>query len=173
MSTRACIAFETDPGGDWRGRYHHSDGYPSGLGRTLFDLARRWDFDRMRRTLFEEHTGWSSINGANWDAPIGFNSKRLCALCGISLFDHRTVETTPCKHEWSRGPACYCHGDRSEEGWIVEPKDMDDSDMEWCYIVRGRRMDVHRIGYQRGLSPLLISVDLDQPEPDWDAIERA
>jgi hypothetical protein len=38
MSTRAVIARQTDPDdpGCWEGRYHHWDGYPSGLGRALW-----------------------------------------------------------------------------------------------------------------------------------------
>ena len=64
MSTRACIA-RMDPTGAWAGRYHHTDGYPSGLGRQLWRLLRDifdGNTDRMLRALIDDHpAGWSSL----------------------------------------------------------------------------------------------------------------
>lgn len=63
MSTRSCIA---KPEGDgWKGRYHHSDGYPSGLGRFLFEAHNGFfggDTDAMVKYLVDdEPVGWSFI----------------------------------------------------------------------------------------------------------------
>ena len=144
MSTRACIAFGIGDGDDWRGRYHHFDGYPSGLGQSLYALAQEWDPATMKRVLLNEHTGWSTINDADWSLPPGYGD--------------------------GDQPKCYCHGERDEDGWLVEPSSIVKSDMEWLYVIRGRSMDVHAINYKVGVGPILATVNFDGPEPDWDAI---
>ena len=55
MSTRSIIARKTE--GGFAGVYHHWDGYPVGLGQTLY---------RMYKQV------WSSINGVDWSQPIGY-----------------------------------------------------------------------------------------------------
>lgn len=67
MSTRAVIARKTDAG--FTGVYHHWDGYPSGLGKTLFTIHKTHfnkDTDKMLKVLIDAHrNGWSTIN-SNW-----------------------------------------------------------------------------------------------------------
>jgi hypothetical protein len=61
MSTRSEIF-----GPDGRGRYHHFDGYPSGVGATLWELYRHvfeCNIGEMRKVLIDDHpAGWSTIN---------------------------------------------------------------------------------------------------------------
>lgn len=77
MSTRAAIARPTESG--FTGVYHHWDGYPSGLGWTLFTLAQpdgpfSGDVERMLTTLIDEHPGgWSTINDKDWSQAPGFH----------------------------------------------------------------------------------------------------
>lgn len=70
MSTRAVIARPAptpDNPDAFVGVYHHFDGYPTGLGATLYYLYRGHfarDGHAMLRTLLDEHpAGWSTIYG--------------------------------------------------------------------------------------------------------------
>ena len=105
MSTRSIIARKTEEG--FEGTYHHWDGYPSGLGYSLWHIYKSIAVDQegtledMLDLLIDAHpTGWSSINGVDWTQPIGYVS------------------------DYARGkemnaPQCFCHGDRAEEGWVA------------------------------------------------------
>lgn len=60
MSTRSIVAV---PHGDsWRGRYIHSDGYPTARAAQLWALVQRDGLETCRRVLTEEHYGWSSLD---------------------------------------------------------------------------------------------------------------
>ena len=92
MSTRSVIARKTETG--FIGSYHHWDGYPSGLGSTLFELRNIWysgDTERMLRYLIDEHpAGWSTIC-ADWSKPAGPHPDRnllTCKTCGLPAWMH-------------------------------------------------------------------------------------
>ena len=62
MSTRSCIARRKGDG--FEGVYHHWDGYPTGLGATLWGLAQEKDSGLLLEELINKHpAGWSTING--------------------------------------------------------------------------------------------------------------
>lgn len=119
MSTRAVIARKT--GETWEGVYHHFDGYPTGLGRALYDLlhplASSDTLHRQVAVLVDEHRGgWSSIIGADWSLTPGFDEHR------------RWDDPSP------RRPSCYCHGDRSQGPYrLLTPED--DSGTEFAYVI--------------------------------------
>lgn len=94
MGTRSVIA---EPHGDgFRGRYHHWDGCPTGLGSTLWDLYHghfAQDTEAMRKYLVEdEPVGWSTINSANFALPKAWNDSQdpdsLCAKCEAPMWRH-------------------------------------------------------------------------------------
>lgn len=93
MSTRGAIARATGVG-QFAGRYHHWDSYPSGLGATLHELYNGFfacDVRAMLRTLIDEHpAGWSTINGADFSLAPGFRdfNDEKCALCGLETWRH-------------------------------------------------------------------------------------
>ncbi|MBX3081735.1 MAG: hypothetical protein KF716_08865 [Anaerolineae bacterium] len=64
MSTRSVIARWTQ-GDNWQGVYCHSDGYPSGVGATLWRIYRApfgRDLAAMLKLLIDDHPeGWSAI----------------------------------------------------------------------------------------------------------------
>jgi hypothetical protein len=174
MSTRAVIA---RPRGDgFAGRYHHWDGYPSGLGATLFWLSQPndvrtdnnlpptpWDGDieAMQKVLLDDHTGWSTINGGDFrKAPGMIEGRNGTCRCGKTQNEHYcqyNKESYPCKEgdygqhlghafdesakskadaaEASTRPQCYCHGDRSEEGWDVDEHNASGSGCEYAYVI--------------------------------------
>lgn len=94
MSTRAVIA---KPDGDgFRGRYHHFDGYPSGLGVALVGtLAEQFGGDleaMVTRLIDEEHVGWSNIIGHDLSMPSCWHDSSdpaaLCASCTLPMWRH-------------------------------------------------------------------------------------
>ena len=113
MSTRSIIARKTDKG--FTGVYHHWDGYPTGLGCTLYEMYNEGDkdLDGMLTFLIDTHpAGWSSINGVDWSKPIGF----------IEKYDPENRDT----------PQCFCHGSRREN---AEPIDQDtECGAEFAYV---------------------------------------
>ncbi len=192
MSTRSCIARSTGEG-TFKGVYHHWDGYPTGLGATLFRVYRKHfnrDLDAMLTFLIEMHpAGWSTINNANFKLPAGYReSKYRKKRNGDSDY------SKPIPH----GPVCYCHGERHEEPSPVT--EQDDCGMEWAYVfdIEKKLMHVlervytdntvstsgnnlggkHMIGmfgygapgHQRWLE--IASIDLDAREPDWKSLEE-
>jgi len=156
MSTRAYIS-STDSNGTTTGVYHHWDGYPSGLGRTIYRAYQghfRRDLDRMREYLLS-HT-WSSIVNADFSKTPGYVN-RSDLVQGIGL-----------------RPQCYCHGDRSEPCSTINPADAIDSGCEWRYELRS---DSHMAIYRaiRDVWYFVDDVRLNGPEPEprWDRITYA
>jgi hypothetical protein len=192
MSTRAAIARAVDkPGGGihFEGRYHHWDGYPTGLGRTLYQLYNGYferDLDAMLKFLIDDHPGgWSTINDRDLSLPIGFSDDNLepCEAsayhvkeglkgCGRPCWEHfqqyyagsayshrktaydgsrRRAPKPPAgtdngvlvlghvplrNYERPRGPECYCHGSRDEDGWVVTEENAAGSGCEWVYLLK-------------------------------------
>ena len=127
MSTRACIARPYGEG--FRGVYHHWDGYPSGLGASLYRL--RWlryggDTEAMAAELIDAHpAGWSTINGADWSLPIGFveldsHDGVPCATCGADWQSHY------CQYRKDGHPQPFpCpggYGYHAGHGYVPEPE---------------------------------------------------
>jgi len=49
LSTRGCVAIKTETG--WRGVYNHSDSYPSGLGKELWEHLKENDLNKFAEEL--------------------------------------------------------------------------------------------------------------------------
>ena len=174
MSTRGCIArLQRREPLEFKGVYHHWDSYPSGLGQTLFQL-RNTDFARdtnaMTRTLIDEHpAGWSTVVGTTFSKTPGFR------------------EGAGVKAETDDAPRCYCHGDRSETGWPVTHGNAAASGVEFAYVFDGATMLVLGSYYADGAKMVgmfgcgdedavwrvIAEIDLDGPEPDWEALDGA
>ena len=93
MSTRSVIARKTASG--FTGIYHHWDGYPAGLGSTLFRIHRgvfNGNTNRMLEYLIDNHPcGWSTINSADWTLPAGpkpDHNLQICVRCGKPTWKH-------------------------------------------------------------------------------------
>lgn len=175
MSTRSVIAFGTSAT-DWKGRYHHSDGYPSGVGATLFarynDFFAR-DLAAMEKYLITDHPGgWSNINDRNFAAAPGFVEYPNWPMKGNGK--NRDIDYDA----WQKlGPECYCHGDRAEgdNGFITYAGD--DWGTEWAYVTLP---SAHMLVLERRYLPQdyshsywfqVADVDLNGPEPNWRAMQ--
>ena len=182
MSTRASIARLTQVSPvKWAGRYHHWDGYPSGLGATLWELYHghfNLDLDAMLKVLIDDHpAGWSSLHAADLDQQPGFAEPL-----------HPTSQSTD-------QPQCYCHGDRQEEEWLVTDENASGSGCEWAYaftsakttdgtphntmlVLSSYTPDGKMIGYfgmgdDQAVWLVIAVVDLNGQEPNWEKIEAA
>ena len=170
MGTRAVIARRTGEN-TFAGRYHHWDGYPSGLGATLFEAYNghfKRDSRAMLRYLIDDHpAGWSTINGADFTQPPGFNENGFR----------------------STGPACYCHGGRSESENLITELNASDCGCEYAYVIDAKtsRMLVLSSYYKATGTKMigmfgcggkasdvkwsvLADVDLNGTAPDWDSL---
>lgn len=168
MSTRSAIARAKGDG--FQGVYHHWDGYPTQLGKTLWGLHHahfKGDLPRMLQVLVDQHpAGWSTINGKDFKLKPGF----------IEL-------GKPDNHR----PQCYCHGQRHE---TPNPVDQNtDQGMEWAYVfdetahAMAVLMRVHGDGDRAiGAFGMVMAqkfrwsvrgvFDLRGEEPDWEALYR-
>lgn len=165
MSTRSVIA---EPHGDgFRGRYHHFDGYPSGVGAQLWELYHGHftdDGEAMRQYLItDEPQGWSNIIGADFSLPKGWHDANdrdePCALCDLPLWRHyRQYYPTGARLPFPdqvlqldhghqsipviTGPQSYtCRGETSDEpeGYYIT-SDGDDGGTEWAYVLGARSL---------------------------------
>ncbi len=194
MATRGAIARLTHALPlHWAGRYHHWDSYPTGLGRELWNIFQghfERDLDRMLGVLIDEHpAGWSTILGADFNLQSGWSN---------SLGDSKPEEESP---EMGVSPSCYCHGDRSEEEWLVTDGNASGSGVEWAYVFTsvfahngamdseerlctmfvlssyfdsGEKMiGMFGMGDPKAHWRIAAVVDLQGAEPDWECIETA
>ncbi len=180
--TRAAIARLTQVSPvRFAGRYHHWDGYPSGLGATLWQLYHghfQGDLDPILKVLLDDHpAGWSSLHATDFDQEPGF------------------ADPLDSANQSADQPQCYCHGDRNEEGWLVTERNASGSGCEWAYVFtsakstdgkrhdtmlvlssytpHGKMIGMFGMGDDEAMWPVVAVVDLNGKEPDWERIESA
>lgn len=169
MSTRAAIARPTNEGEGaitFAGRYHHFDGYPSGLGAVLFDLYHGHfdrDLDKMLTVLIDDHPGgWSTVWGDFSMEPGYRETLNGTCVCGKTFNEHycqydmvaaRHSKAYPCGGEFGSHlghafdesaeskrlagrPQCYCHGDRSEGEYLITNENASGSGCEFVYVLK-------------------------------------
>ena len=177
MSTRSIIARQVGDG--WEGRYHHSDGYPSGVGKALYDAYNghfKQDISKMLSYLIDEHpAGWSNLVGADLRKKTGFRKDRAMQKTlarrsrgEITWEQYRSIENYP---------ECYCHGERREPADLRTSEEAERcdhyGDIEWLYVIsQGDRPVLSIFDLPPGRATLVAQVDLQGPEPDWQNIER-
>jgi hypothetical protein len=167
MGTRGCIARVKGPG-QFEGRYHHWDSYPTGLGATLYKAYHghfKKDLPAMLKYLIDDHpAGWSTINKADFSQAPGY--------------EEGGFET--------KGPNCYCHGGRSDDAWLVTQSNASDSGVEYTYAfdVEHNAMLVLSSYIKKSGAKMIGmfgsgakakdvewtcigAVKLDEPEPNW------
>lgn len=136
MSTRSVIARKTKVG--FSGRYHHWDGYPSGLGESLFKIRKKYfngDTKVMLKVLIDEHpAGWSSILNANFTKPIGWvDTMKLEDVNGVRGWEEFNKDPSP---------RCFCHGERSESTHRVNQGNASGVGCEYAYVFKGDKMHI-------------------------------
>lgn len=133
MSTRSIIAVPA--GGSWRGRYCHSDGYPSHQLRQLLALVARDGLEQVRTTLTETHSGWSYIEADRVDLPSEWREgdERYAEVPGYGLAYTTKVVALPGNPQYQQ---------ISEDEWFSfeEPAE---SDAEWGYVLDSRNILIY------------------------------
>lgn len=156
MSTRGGIARKNGTG--FKGVYHHWDGYPSGLGKMLFELRSTWRFmgdtKKMVEFLIEAHpAGWSSISGLLQDKegddykeePCELNEKNASGrgVEYVYVFDGDKMEI------WSS----YCSPNSVK-------------------FAGHKMIGAFGVGDRDAVWKVVATVDLDGPEPDWEKLNQ-
>lgn len=91
MSTRSVVAVPL-PGGGWKGRYVHFDGYPSGVGSALAKIVQRDGYEKAVQTLTQDHYGWSTVDGEDVQERYQWeNDGRFEAVPGYGIAYTDTV----------------------------------------------------------------------------------
>lgn len=142
MSTRSVIARSTDAFGGFNGVYHHWNGYPTALGKTLWELLHskkfKGDLAKMLNYVIDQHSaGWSTL--------------------------FPSAET----HK----PECYCHPKRKrasepKANWFTNLNI--EGDIEWTYVFDETNRRLIVTDTRHNASTIL---PLDGPEPDWSRVE--
>lgn len=175
MSTRSIIARSAGDG--FVGRYHHSDGYPTGLGAYLFRLInRKYDGDEsafLRFAIDEHPAGWSHIYGAAPLSDKGYDNTKSEAQCYChGYFAERdgdraqdVTQDDNCGAEWA-----YAFDEVSHNMGVFAQVGTDIPDTVGMTIIN---LDGTRTKYpERTYAWVLRAVvPLAGPEPDWQRIE--
>jgi hypothetical protein len=171
MSTNGLIARSTGEG-TFKGRYHHWDSYPSGLGVTLIELYHghfKTNLTRMLQVLLDKHpAGWSTIVGKDFNLKSGYtNIAQRPEGMSIEEFQNQPL---------NRRPQCYCHGARHEEDFLHDEKS--DCGAEWAYVFDEDEKILHVLDRQKHEQSgeyhwqEVGRIDLDsEAEINWTAIE--
>jgi hypothetical protein len=174
--------------GEWVAVYHHWDSYPEGLGATLYEAYNGFfkkDLSKMLKYLMEDHTGWSTIVGANFKLKPGYEDimNRQCGKCRKR---EKTHEGADHAFEPARRPKCYCHGDRAEVNEPFTQAEASSMGVEWAYVLDPATRLMYVLGsFDRNGSKMIgmfgagnpdatwtecAAVALDGPAPDWDKV---
>jgi len=152
MSTNSMIGRKKQYG--YQLNYIHWDGYPSGVGKTLWDLYHghfQKDVEKMMHVLIDEHpAGWSEICDTDFNLEPGY--------CYPSN-----------KPEDENRPQCYCHGTRNDEPNILTKP------LEWCewmYVIDETTRYIEIYDLRINKHTPVYGCSLDGDEPNWKAIEN-
>lgn len=172
MSTRAIIAYKTGKNEtDIVGTYHHSDGYPSGLGAELYRLYstvyKNRLADLVKILITDYPNGWSYIT--DWtgskDDIITFDQKEaMYKQCREIYQDFSQAFDEAWKQ--TKGKAVYYTGERA--GKLFTYNMIVNSWAEYVYVFDEEQNVMLVYDLDNRLLKLLGTFKLDDPEPNWD-----
>lgn len=127
MSTRSVVARPLD--GGFEGRYIHSDGYPSGVGRDLHTLVLRDGVEKVREVMIEQHYGWSytAPGAATEPSSLGERGKVVPGY-GLAYTD-TVIDMNGAPYQQA-----------TEDKWIRN--DTDDGMCEYAYVLNDKSIAV-------------------------------
>jgi len=156
MGTRSIIAYpvsEDEGLPKWRGIYCHWDGYPSGNGKRLYQLANEcFGGDGLALAQYLVTNFPEGISGLDADGSPAESGWSFSALPGG-------------KH------LVLAYRGRGETEPDIRTNEHPDWE-EWFYLLTKDGMSIYSTDYHSGPSPRAHIVLFGQPEPDWDALDR-
>ena len=189
MGTRSFVGVYDDEG-SWSARYCHWDGYPSGVGATLWENYKRHFQDNlgaMVEILMSEPVGWSSLAGCDLSLPPvwiegykGSNTdtrRILCTEVVRQRLDAIRLERGLTEQELlelldENAPKSYLARGETEECLIVPGTDF--SHLEWGYLFNAKDYTLTILKAFSGgsLFEEILIVNLKQMESlDWRGLE--
>ncbi|MGE0493246.1 MAG: hypothetical protein AB7S38_28820 [Vulcanimicrobiota bacterium] len=149
MATRGIIARRVGDG--WHGVYHHSDSYPTGLGRTLWRFYH--GISRTRPTL-GERLGLT----APPDQPTFSSLEEMLRF----VID---------EHPWGWSNLAAVAPSKPPKDYSGPPEPYTDRDpvynLWWVYVLDPTSLTMTVVDRLRNGS---LTIGLDGPEPNWDEV---
>jgi hypothetical protein len=165
MSTRSCIGRKTKSG--FEAVYHHWDGYPSGVGQTLFQIRKshfKNDTKKMVNFLLSK-PGWSTIN-KDWDMPVAEMDSDKVEDGGPIYYDASRADQELLTNKNASGSGC-------EYAYIFEDDKMHIlSSVTMINGEKSKMIGMFGMGDENACWDLLATIDLNGDEPDWDEIDE-
>ena len=175
MSTRSVVAI---PYGDvWRGRYVHSDGYPTHMGRELFVMVQRYSLETVIDVLTQQHYGWSYLDAEqpdiagvtpNRDAKYGTPEYLASQFSGDSgqrgsYSDGRFVNVPNYGIAYTT-----TDGQSGSEDWFMPDPD---NWTEWVYVLTISGLLVIETPYKK--PDVVVGLFDWNANHDWEAIQNS
>lgn len=145
MSTRSVVA--VPDGEKWKGRYVHSDGYPSHLLTTLHQLVNRDGVETVIKVITEDRYGWSSLNAdelplmdvaPDGDAPYGSAAQKAAMYAPGGMYaDGRFASVSGYGTAYTT-----VDNQSSPDEWVLS--DGEDWGTEWAYVLHPEHVTVMR-----------------------------
>lgn len=90
MSTRSVVGTVDLATGEFKGRYVHSDGYPTARGPVLTEILARFDggLAQMLKVITEDHFGWSYLDVHYAQNTLGPARADLVSNVGLAYRNH-------------------------------------------------------------------------------------
>jgi len=167
VSTRSVIARVGEHEGQFRGRYVHADGYPTGMGPTLWTALHGHFKNNLAAMLAylidakHAQCGWSALVGKDFNLKPAYTWQKAIA-------DGAKYEVYSKRPDYLR-PQCFA-GRPGEEPYLFTEKDFENgTDVEWLYVFdeAERKLFIRDIGAKEDVA----IIDLNGEEPNWVAIE--
>ena len=88
MSTRSAVS--RDNGGQFKGRYIHWDGYPTGVGIQLCNIIRAFGAEEAAKIIVDDNYGWSHLDSTTPQALTGndaqyYDEPRFKTVAGFGV----------------------------------------------------------------------------------------
>lgn len=158
MSTHGIIGYYTTMANRvWKGRYHHFDAYPTGLGSALWRHLHghfKGDLKKFLKVLTEEHTSWQTI----CHRQMSFKWRPRYPESGVKKEIAETFKAC--------APECFCHGDSGVEmdDWLWSHQNAI-LGARWAYVFDRVRKVLHV--FQRVMAIDIPSKGKSEAQPSW------
>ena len=175
MSTRSVIARIGEQEGQFAGRYVHTDGMPTSMGKALWSLLHGHfnnDLSAMLRYLIDAphaQAGWSGIVSKDFKLKPGYTWQK-------AIRDGAKWEVYSKRPDYRR-PQCFA-GRPGEGTYMFTETDLEQgTDIEWVYAFdeNDHKLHIRDVSAKAGLDPWIVMFfrhpDAGMAEQDADGLD--